>query len=463
MPDGQMELEVDGRVVDTSGTAIETSLLCRFCGEEYDPVTEGVEYNDKFYHNDCMFRCAGCHRNRTIPRLAETVGGNHYCGDCVSDCVYCGDTLYGQISRYTDTNGDRICAACWDSNYTMCEDCEEVICQDEVYYDEYSGNNYCESCWDALGRSSCGQYDIADCDFKPTYTFLGGKRNRDLMLGPELEFDGANDVKGLARRLRETNSKIWCKGDGSLSNDGAEICTQPATLAYHMNHMGWGRILTTCRDFEATSHNNGRCGLHIHIDRRYFNCKNRNIPEIRIATIFSDFWTPLHTLSRRGNDLQYAHKVGKEHTRTRAHFRALQSGGKYMAVNVSERHTIEIRLMRGTLNPLTFFATFELIAGLAMYARNHTVIQIKKTTWGNLINWVLQATGAVYLPDYLELHGLHPHQGRYTEPTPEVYRGPTDKNQFGQCTCRTCMDWRTLDDAERRTRLKLKKQQANRR
>src|SRR5690606_4775831 len=78
--------------------------------------------------------------------------------------------------------------------------------------------------------------------------------------------------------------------------------------------------------------------------------------------------------------------------------------GRYYAVNLTNRATIELRLFRGTLKLETFFATLEFADYLAKTAINSTNEEVQHLTWEEFVKDVPE--GYTYLRQYLVNRGL---------------------------------------------------------
>ena len=60
---------------------------------------------------------------------------------------------------------------------------------------------------------------------------------------------------------------------------------------------------------------------------------------------------------------------------------------RYIAVNVRNDSTVEVRIFRGTLNPNTVLACLELVNNLAAYARDHELEDCLAVTWDELVHY----------------------------------------------------------------------------
>ena len=65
---------------------------------------------------------------------------------------------------------------------------------------------------------------------------------------------------------------VYFEKDSSVSN-GFEIITQPASIEYLLNIINWKDILKCCQDYEFLGHDAKNAGIHINIDKRFFDTK----------------------------------------------------------------------------------------------------------------------------------------------------------------------------------------------
>ena len=107
-----------------------------------------------------------------------------------------------------------------------------VYHQDEAEY--IGGCVYCITC--ANGHEAC----ILPYSTKPEPVFFG---DGEAGYGVELEIDNGIHRQDAARDIINAGKDhVYVKEDGSLSRDGMEIVTHPATLDYHVNHFPWTEI-----------------------------------------------------------------------------------------------------------------------------------------------------------------------------------------------------------------------------
>jgi hypothetical protein len=270
---------------------------------------------------------------------------------------------------------------------------------DAVYVDD---EPYCEYCAEDVEDERV----IHNYSYKPSRLYFDGCHYPEdgvLYLGIELEVDKGGEDKDHAAKVLGIlgDEYVYVKTDGSL-HDGFEIVTHPSTLSYHKTQP-WDDAFEYLKDCGYRSHDAGTCGLHVHLTRAVFS----EAAEGRLLYLVEKFWPQLVTFSRRTEEQldKWATRYGLDDGETPADLRAKARGrGRYYAVNLTNRSTIELRLFRGTLNVKTFFATIEFADYLAKTAINSSNEDVQHLTWEEFVKGVPE--GYTYLRQYLVDRGL---------------------------------------------------------
>lgn len=333
---------------------------------------------DASYCDCCNEYCAG-----------ETVVVYHHghleawCDHCVtehaSECDCChfltDDNDLNNVHVYGIGNQE-VCNSCLDEQYYQCSNCGDYCLEDDVEY--HDGCYYCPNC-------TPSRY-LEDYHHTEAEYFLsvdGDEIQPYLGIELEMEFktsDGRENAAEYIRCNTSYGSYYECKEDGSLGDYGMEVVTQPATPAYHM--AGYDQLMLSAgTQYDATSHANGNCGLHVHIDRDYFettglqcasdwaayimdtlisNCEPQIVNFTRRRYSQLNHWAQLMNMPGCKSERSFSSKL--------AEYRASKYT-RYQAVNTENSDTIELRLFRGTLNAETYYATLEFVAALAYIAR----------------------------------------------------------------------------------------------
>lgn len=349
---------------------------CCVCGSLH-PVEELTEFDDSYL-------CASCLHTET------------------TRCQRCGERIWTD-----DDAGDEythLCQTCYDQHYTTCVRCHCVVHLDDVYYED--DNDYDALCYDCFQRR--GRKYIHDYSYKPEPIFYGSKKSDALFMGIELEVEGAGTDPDKAMQILDAANQrepmIYIKRDGSLEA-GLEIVSYPATLDYHLNEFPWGKILKKTRDLGYVSHTSKNCGLHVHLNRRYFGATEVEQEDAiaRLLFLFEMYWNELLRFSRRSQNScrQWCDRYGlRSHPKeVLDHAKKSFRGERYTAVNLCNANTVEIRLWRGSLRDLTFRAALMMTAKLAEIARCLSDDEVRSLSWSAMVSGFTEPEIITYLKE----------------------------------------------------------------
>ena len=302
---------------------------------------------------------------------AHVFDGQNLCSNCFNDntvvCCHCGRRVWSDNAEVY--GNEYLCGDCYDDHYTTCEDCGRIINRDDAYYEDDSDYPYCRRCYQSRQSTSIKNYS-----YKPEPIFYG---SGDLFMGVELEIDGAGENEENADEIlaisNAEHEHIYCKHDGSLC-EGFEIVSHPMTLDYHVHQMDWREVFSKALDMNYASHNTDSCGLHIHCGRNFFGSTEEEQETAigRVVYFVEKHWNELVNFSRRtpANLNRWAARYATiSNTASETYKKAKDKYmGRYVAVNLTNRNTIEFRLFRGTLRYKTFVATLQLVEHICTLA-----------------------------------------------------------------------------------------------
>ena len=433
--------------------------VCCICGRELQEGEEYYEYwNSGFFGTEAealhgrvcsecaneLVRCSDC--GRLVRPIVEEL---HYlrelgsgrlmeravCAECIRNyrqCFHCGGSIDTETQVFSqDTTGRVLCGVC-QSLYAVCAECGRFISLESANIHEEGGllYYYCDDC---INRTDEGHEDAdssyEDCDYdyeeeeeyevinrysfkpRPVFHLFPTEETAEgcpLFMGVELEIDGGGEDHYYAELILNEGYPefLYAKRDGSLQA-GFEIVSHPATLAFHLIEAGWERVLKKANELGYTSHDNKRCGLHIHINRTFWGRDEESweIGELKLLIFFERFWNEIVRFSRRTQSQidRYCSRYGTENLETAKRW---NGDSRYFALNFQNYYTIEIRIFRGTLRLDTFFATLEFVHYMCHYLKAKTPHELQKTTWGAFVKGVPE--WMVELKSYLKRRGLAP-------------------------------------------------------
>lgn len=369
----------------------ENVRICAECGCVIEEHDDYYEFDGKIYCEDCdseLFEvCGDCGEKFYRIDMQWIEGYEHYvCDNCYDDyreCACCG-TLVRRTNAYNSNDG-LICEYCRDYNYATCDDCGEVFHTDNLNYDEETDNYYCNECFANVEERAIHNYHNSH---NHSVQFFGGEDNgKELFLGLEIEIDNGNDREDTAREMKQCMPEnfITMERDGSL-DCGFENITQPATLEYHSSIKDkYEDMFQIAKDNGFRSHNTSTCGYHIHFNRTFFEDKqDENIA--KLLYLVEKFWDELVKFSRRNyNNLdRWAKKYDKSPEEIIDDMKC-RNLDRYHAINLTNIHTIEFRMFRGTLKSETFFATLQLVDTIVRYVKDHTNNDIQSLEFTDLL------------------------------------------------------------------------------
>lgn len=384
-------------------------IHCYECGEEL----RGTKFyigGDNYICEDCCNNyyafCEDC--NELVPDIdIVSVNDNRrfvcrQCADYYYTCSHCRG-LFSPSYIAVDTDYITLCDDCYEDHYFTCEDCGEVYHVDDGRY--IDGCLYCESC------ASDHEADILPYSTKPTPVFFGGKTAG---YGLEVEIDKGSDKEDAARDIMSAGrDHIYIKEDGSLSRDGMEIVTHPATLDYHINQFPWTDICQTALSYGYRSHDTDTCGLHIHASRSLFGDSILE-QDLTIAKIILlvDRWYDTHILRFARRNLskmrQWADKPNADIKPGDDDTNAVEKSKKtadsrYKAVNLCNYSTVEFRFFKGTLNRDTIIASIQWVDTMINYCRSTPLSDLFNTSWEDIFG----NTEHTELTNYLKQRNLY--------------------------------------------------------
>jgi hypothetical protein len=274
-----------------------------------------------------------------------------------------------------------ICRTCYESgDYGYCEGCEESYHWDYLYGDEY-GSIYCEQC-----QPEEDFEHIHDYGYHPPARFhkLPGEDTK-LYLGIELEVEnGYGAPADIIARYPDT---LYCKHDSSL-DDGFEVVSHPLSYRYWADHNMVEDITSILLNAGARSFQTRTCGMHIHMSRNAFSNAHmwkfiqfmyRNADAAQVVAQRKDSSWARFT---GRDDGSYRKLVSKDSKRY---------GERYVAINLNNEATIELRFFKGTLKPQGVRRNIEFAHAVYAYTQQLTYAAIREyagLTFGAFLTWL---------------------------------------------------------------------------
>ena len=334
---------------------------------------------------------------------------NPVCDDCISDSAtyfYCDDceTWYDYtVQDYTTEDNRIICENCRYEDYYECEECGAIVHRDDIYHCNDCDSCFCSSCWDNHNCEENLLYDYHEFnDWVPKHT--SDEPEPQFYIGHELEIDDGNDMREAVEQISTRLNGI-CMHDGSLSDEGIEFISHPLSYNYMLSlENEYRNVFTNLINMGYRSHDTDTCGLHFHVTRPSDEVIDR------IILFMETYKEEIITLSRRNsseisswcNFLSDKRYNTDEKTLKSLDYikKNKETSNRYMALNLTNRKTIEFRIFKGTLNYETFMADFEFVYNLTTLALDLS-LPIEELTWTRITSM------GKFLPQYVNDHDLH--------------------------------------------------------
>ena len=200
------------------------------------------------------------------------------------------------------------------------------------------------------------------------------------------------------------------KGDGSVNDEGLEVCTMPAKGLAFLKIM---RVLD--KNFEKTkAFADKSCGIHVHVDVQNYEALDffklgtlwariypevqKLIPGFRSHSGFCDWPTSISILEKK-----FILNSSKLDCVNRVHA-TLSSHGRYTALNFLsyEKHgTVEFRCHEGTTNTKLIQNWAILCSTIVDFAKNNTLTTIRSSSFADVVASINNANKAS-MDEYLK-------------------------------------------------------------
>lgn len=332
------------------------------------------------------------------------------------NCSCCG--ICNELVTFINTHGQEttMCKCCISNkniNITTCNKCN-------IEYEyNYSTNDYdticssmCHKCYLEYAEERDEEYNSLGWGYRPDPIFFGGEKNDNkLFMGIELETDDGEE--DLVRSLKEDLIKshelningygygmFWGKEDGSLSDNGMEIVSHPATLEYHKTTDVWKKMLEKVQDAKLKSNDCSNCGIHIHMNRSYLT--NEQIHKLdALVNLYSRTFRRFARRNSRDYAIYNPNKTENNLGRNN------NNNSRYSCLNFHNSQTVEWRIFKGNTKYESIMALFELIQGCCDFVKQNEVtlpfIFEKKIECKHALKNFLEQQNFQYLPAYTEM------------------------------------------------------------
>jgi len=352
------------------------------------------------------------------------------CNECSNEFVFENET-------YSEHN---LCDYCFSNYYFSCEICSAIFNNDNMFSQYVRSENRtmqlcrvdyrdnlirCNSCDEMFLIGSNNGHDLAECArqsqlteqekqmekykdvvikpylYKPVPQFKTTSRkqnsenylfnNDKTFFGFELECvtDNRNAIMPVAEMVQnELKKNVYLKHDGSLEGKGFEIVSEPMSFNYLQQELSF-EFLNILKQNNFMSWDAKKigisCGIHVHVSKAGFNGNSHIYKFTQLILENKNEWVKM-----AGRNSKQWSSYDKNLTPILNVLHKKTHQPRYVAVNLSNEHTIEVRLFRGSLNETRFKSAIELVAGAVEYTRNISLTSIKNggLNFNSFINYL---------------------------------------------------------------------------
>lgn len=316
------------------------------------------------------------------------------------------------------------CKYCLSLIGTVCTKCGNV------FITRNDKSLMCNKCLLASKPAAQASPGIHSHSFKPNpvlhFSPLENNDLDSLLMGVEIETDfktrtayatscGIRTNEGATNYLWDKYSdkgrKIYFKSDGTCS--GFEMIFNPCTLQYYQREFPMEELLNDIIKLGYVSHNGSSCGIHVHLNRVFFN----SLETHKLAYFLNSIKVPLSVFARRYNSNWSKFKdVYRVKYNPKHYIYNYDSDDKYYTVHLRDSTpTIEIRAFRGSLKYKTVLGILEFCDAASRYIKDTLTSRLFKLInnddveklWCDFCEYFLQDTWKyIYLTRYMMVHNL---------------------------------------------------------
>lgn len=355
------------------------------------------------------------------PEVNRTVAMCASCREDHSSCDDCGLLVESDdLTLVRGANGDVWSVVCPDhrDSYSECDRCAGVFVDSAVRTVDpgsWSARTYCDQCSDDVGVwfcEDCGEHvdedheghdedDDDDADvhsycYKPDPLFFSGECGSGLLsapapsvgrpfLGFELECEiGRGQFAAAARFVESQWGRFtYLKDDGSLTH-GFEIVSHPLDESA-VRVVDWSVLGSLTERFDARAWQTTTCGLHVHVSRDAFTAAHL----ARFLLLIYRNQAHVERFAGRSSDRWASFKGERPRVFSYAKGEAVNPC-RYVAVNLHNEHTVELRVFRGSTNADTVRAVLEFVFAAFSYTQTLTGRDAFHGgfEWGAFVEWV---------------------------------------------------------------------------
>lgn len=396
--------------------------------------SDSYKYGEKHLCESCYesdyFTCEDCGSVTHNDEGISTHDSRCICDDCYRyNYSTCNHNRCGEVFRDNEghiINGDFYCHDCAHENFAQCIDCDEWCSIDYMSYTEENAHGdfgyVCECCTanyvyedgymvhesratPETGRIH-GYHTVDPLKLSESFSLEKGEKrktirgvDRTLYYGVELEVEAKDDVS--RRELAEATGEsledfALLMEDGTIGNDGFEIVSAPATLAYH--YARWDEYFDGPAK-DSLGFNTANCGMHVNVSRAAFT--PFHLGKLIHFINAEENQTVIRKLAHRAPNNYCPTSPGETIRHGKRAF-----GCKYRALNTCKSSVIEFRMFKSTTNKDGFFQRLESVDSWISFTRQAGIRELNADSYLSFVSRPENRKRWKYLSAFLLKKGL---------------------------------------------------------
>jgi len=360
------------------------------------------EFNEEEITN-LLNVCANCGYSSYEDDEFTVIDGNLYCEGCFERCDVCG---HASLLLVETQNDGRVCEYCREY-YIPCELCGDLIHEDGIRM--HRGRYLCVYCYDDLPNGYIRDYHDNPsliCRSMDDSEDMRSYWSTDLnLLGIEMEMQ-EGDIDLCAAQLSDLLDEEtlgYLMHDGSLDN-GIEVVSMPMTRDFFDRKYPLTDICRIAKETAMKAHDPDEPGLHIHLSWSWFGDdlneqKNTLLKCVYLLDKYRDFW---ETISRR-SDYSFERWCEPYHLAYWRDYDELERLNNHYKILNFRRHTIELRVFKGSIVENTIRTSIDIYIGLVDLCRSHSFEIIETISLKDLVSYLsLSERSEKYIKKWLK-------------------------------------------------------------
>lgn len=389
-----------------------TAIKIRYCNECSNSIldiNDIVTYGDNDYNVWCLECalnvvnwCYMCDVNLSQDNLwfeDEAICQSCY-DENIGQCDGCSETYHkdNDLYHWLEDTDETLCDNCYsDSDAFTCDDCDRTLSGES-----YEGNGYCDDCYsDSMsycddcdsdynsneysGCPDCSGAGLYQYSYKPEPIFYGTIPADKLYFGMELELSGGDRAELVKKTVELFGDMVYCKKDGSVAS-GYEIVTHPINAREFNTIFNADNLKELASMGGRSWDSNYECGIHISLSKKAFTPKHK-YAFTKLMFDNENFFTNFS-----GRNSTYARFTEKDNGQSPAikYAKGDSNDNRYLAINGQNADTLEVRIFKGTLNPVRVRRNVEILLAMYDFTKIITVKNIinNELTIENFIEYV---------------------------------------------------------------------------